>query len=149
MRITTKAYGQTDVDERQILVFPRGLLGFEQFQRYALLDASQQPFYWLQSVDMGDIAFILIDPHVFRPDYSADPAEDDLGDLELESPADLLVFAVVTIPENQLKMTANLQGPILVNRKKRIGRQIVSLNPNWHVRHPILEELAQVKEVRC
>jgi flagellar assembly factor FliW len=149
MRITTKAYGQADIDERQILNFPRGLLGFEQFQRYALLNASQQPFYWLQSVDMVDIAFILIDPHIFRPDYSAEPSEGDLADLELESQADLLVFAVVTIPESQLKMTANLQGPVLVNRKKRIGRQIVSLNPNWRTRHPILEELAQIKEVKC
>jgi len=55
------------------------------------------------------------------------------------------VFSIVTIPENQNRMTANLQGPLLINRKKRIGRQSISLNPEWRVRHVIVDELAALR----
>ncbi|MCX7788605.1 MAG: flagellar assembly protein FliW [Spirochaetes bacterium] len=146
MKIVTKAYGPLEIDERQVIQFPYGLIGFEQFKVFALLDASQQPFYWLQSLDVPEIAFVLINPLVFRPDYTPDVAEEDLEDLQLEKPDDLLVFCIVTIPENQNRMTANLQGPVLINRKKKIGRQSISLNPSWKVKHVILDELAALKD---
>ncbi|HOV39585.1 MAG TPA: flagellar assembly protein FliW [Spirochaetales bacterium] len=146
MQIRTKAYGPLEIDERQILQFPYGLIGFEQFKTFALLDAAQQPFYWLQSLDIPEIAFILINPLLFRPDYTPDVEKEDLEELELESPEDLLVFTIVTIPENQVRMTANLQGPILINRKRKIGRQSISLNPNWQVKHVIMDELAGLRD---
>ena len=69
MRVETKPYGLIDVDERQQILFPFGILGFEQLKKYVLLDAQQQPFYWLQSMDVVDVAFVLINPRIFRPDY--------------------------------------------------------------------------------
>ena len=72
MRVKTKAYGEIDADERQLVSFPAGLLGFEKFKDYILLDARQKPFFYLQSIDVPDLAFILIDPFLFRPDYSLD-----------------------------------------------------------------------------
>ena len=145
MRITTKAFGDIEIDERQVLYFPNGIIGFEQLKDYAFLDAAQQPFYWLQSLDDAEIAFILIDPHIFRPNYSPDVAEEDIEELSLESAEDLLVFAIVTIPEDQNRMTANLQGPLLFNRKTRRGRQSISLNQNWQLKHFILDELAALR----
>jgi flagellar assembly factor FliW len=145
MHITTKAYGNVEIDDRQVLSFPQGIIGFEQFKNYALLDTAQQPFFWLQSLDVTEIAFVLISPAVFRPDYTPDVPPEDIEELALESPDDLLVFAIVTIPENQNRMTANLQGPVLVNRKTRTGRQSISLNPAWQLKHLILDELAALK----
>ena len=60
MRVETKPYGVMDLDERQKIFFPYGILGFEQLKHYVLLDAKQPPFYWLQSLDMPDIAFPLL-----------------------------------------------------------------------------------------
>jgi flagellar assembly factor FliW len=145
MHISTKAFGDIEIDDRQVLSFPHGIIGFEQFKQYALMDAAQQPFFWLQSLDVAEIAFVLISPHIFRPDYTPDAAPEDMEDLCLEDPADLLVFAIVTIPENQNRMTANLQGPILVNRKTRTGRQSISLNPAWQLKHLIMDELAVLR----
>ena len=48
MKVATKAYGLIDVNEQQRITFPHGLLGFESFKEYVLLDAGRQPFYWLQ-----------------------------------------------------------------------------------------------------
>ncbi|MDR3201204.1 MAG: flagellar assembly protein FliW [Spirochaetales bacterium] len=145
MHINTKAYGNVEIDDRQVLSFPHGIIGFEQFKTYALLDTAQQPFYWLQSLDVVEIAFVLISPVVFRPDYTPDVAPEDIEDLSPESPEDLLVFAIVTIPENQNRMTANLQGPLLINRKTRMGRQSISLNPSWQLKHFIMDELAALQ----
>ena len=52
MKIQTKIMGQIDIDDRQILDFPEGIIGFETFKSYALLDAPQKPYFYLQSLDM-------------------------------------------------------------------------------------------------
>jgi flagellar assembly factor FliW len=145
MRINTKAYGNVEIDERQVLFFPHGIIGFEQFKNYALLDAAQEPFYWLQSLDVVEIAFVLISPGVFRPDYTPEAPQEDMEELAPQDPEDLLVFAIVTIPENQNRMTANLQGPILINRRTRTGRQSISLSQKWQLKHFILDELAALQ----
>jgi flagellar assembly factor FliW len=145
MLINTKAYGNIEIDERQTLSFPHGIIGFEQFKNYALLDTAQQPFFWLQSLDAAEIAFVLISPPVFRPGYTPDVPPEDIEELAPESPDDLLVFAIVTIPEDQNRMSANLQGPVLINRKTRTGRQSISLNPTWQLKHYIMDELAALQ----
>ena len=61
--------------------------------------------------------------------------------MEAESEEGLLVFAIVTIPANPKEMTANLQGPLIINPLKRIGRQAVSLSDKYRVKHIILEEM--------
>ena len=43
MRIQTKIMGELDVDDRQVIDFPDGLIGFKKFTSYALLDAPQKP----------------------------------------------------------------------------------------------------------
>lgn len=46
-------------------------------------------------------------------------------------------------------MTANLQGPLVINRKTRVGRQCISNNPKWGIRHLILEEMKVVRQGTC
>ncbi len=149
MRIKSKFYGDIEVSEKQILEFPEGIPGFEHLRRFALMDAQQPPFYWLQSLEVTEIAFALINPRIFRPAYDPGIPEEDMEELGLEDPEDLLIFAIVTIPENQRDMTANLQGPLLINRKSRKGRQFISANPEWKVRHRVLDELAAVRSEPC
>ena len=151
MKVNTKPYGLIDVDQRQKIHFPSGILGFENLKNYVLLDALQQPFYWLQSMDVQEIAFVLIEPYIFRPDYSPDVSSSELEEIQLspDSTDEMLVFTIVTIPEEQREMTANLQGPIIINRTLHIGRQCISENENWKTRHKIMEELSQVRNSAC
>ncbi len=146
MKIRTKAYGDMEIAERQRIIFPRGIFGFEELREFALLDASQPPFYWLQSLQRVEIAFVLIDPRFFRPDYSPDVDPAELEEIEIRGPEEMLLFAIVTIPEDSSRMTANLQGPLLINRRTSVGRQCISANPQWGVRHIILEELALARK---
>ena len=149
MTVKTKPFGTIEVDERQKLYFPYGILGFENLMNYVLLDAAQPPFYWLQSLDEPDMAFVLIDPTFFKPDYTHDLPQEDLEEIGLAAGDDQLVFAIVTIPEDRTLMTANLQGPVIISKKNKLGRQSITANPRWSVRHYILEELAAVKDRAC
>jgi flagellar assembly factor FliW len=145
MRVKTKAYGEIDTDERQHVLFPAGLLGFEKFKNYVLLDAPQKPFFYLQSVDVPDLAFILIDPFLFRPDYSVDVNDESLGEIGVSRPEEALVFSIVTVPGEGGPATANLMGPLIVNKANRLGMQAVLADPRWRVKHDIMAELAASK----
>jgi len=142
MKIRTKPYGEMEIEDRQRIIFPRGVFGFEELREFALLDASQPPFYWLQSLQRAEVAFVLIDPLFFRPDYTPDIDPSELQEVDIRSPDDMLLFSIVTVPEDSSRMTANLQGPLVINRRTSVGRQSISMNPQWGVRHAILEELA-------
>ena len=144
MEINTKAYGTINIDEKQIIHFPSGLFGFESLRDFALLDAQQQPFFWLQSLEIEQIAFILINPLIFRDDYEPFIVESELQEIGIENKDDenSLLFSIVTIPTDQSRMTANLQGPVVINKDTKIGRQFISTSPDWKVRHNIIEELA-------
>lgn len=151
MEINTKAYGTIEIDDKQILKFPTGLFGFETLHDFALLDAEQQPFFWLQSLDVEQIAFILINPLIFRSDYEPSVVDDELQDIGLSGKDDenLLLLSIVTIPEDQNQMTANLQGPVIINKITKMGRQFISTCPEWKVRHNIIEELSSERNNSC
>ena len=141
MKVATKANGIIDVDERQRITFSQGLLGFESLKDYALLDAERQPFYWLQSLDNPQVAFVLINPFIFRPDYEASIDNEELKTIGISDPASALIFSIVTIPAES-PMTANLQGPLVINRDTRCGLQAVLTDPRWKTKHDIMAEYA-------
>jgi flagellar assembly factor FliW len=146
VKVATKAYGLIDVDERQKIIFPQGLLGFEHLKEYVLLDAERQPFYWLQSVDVEQVAFILINPFLFRADYEANIDDGELKLIGIENGVSTLTFSIVTIPADGSPMTANLQGPLIINRDTRFGIQAVITDPRWKTRHDIMAELSTARK---
>jgi len=145
VKVQTKAFGQVDVDEHQKVVFPSGLFGFENYQEYVILDAEQQPFFWLQSVDSEAIAFVLINPFLFRPDYEMDIHNEDVVPIGITDPAKALIFSIVTIPGDGSPMTANLQGPLIINRENHQGIQAVLTDSRWKTKHDIVAELSAAK----
>lgn len=142
MRIQTKIMGELDIDERQVIDFPDGLIGFRKFTSYALLDAPQKPYFYLQSMELAELGFILLDPFLFRPDYSLDVADEAMGSLGVQGPDDALVLALVTVPLDGGPVTANLMGPLVIGRKARRGAQVVLTDPKWLTKHDVMAELA-------
>jgi flagellar assembly factor FliW len=142
LTVVTKAYGTIDVDERQKLLFPSGLFGFEALRSYVMLDAERQPFFWLQSTESAAAAFIMISPFLFRPDYELNIGDDELSDIGISSPKSALVFSIVTVPSDGGPMTANLQGPIVINPGVRLGKQLILNDPRWKTKHDVIAELS-------
>jgi flagellar assembly factor FliW len=145
LRVVTKAFGAVEVDERQSITFPAGLYGFEQERSFVLLDGKQKPFYWLQSVQQASVAFVVLDPFSFRPDYEIDITDAERESIGLDSPQQALPFVIVTIHPSGL-LTANLQGPVVVNRHNHLARQVILTDPRWKTRHDVLAELRAAKE---
>ena len=141
--IRSRVFGEITVSEKQHISFPDGILGFEFIKEYYLLDIDGSPFYSLQAAGEAEIAFILIQPGTFMQDYRLAIGSADLETLGVKDASELLDFAIVTVPENTAEMTANLQGPIVINKKTRVARQIISMNEDYCTKHPILSALQQ------
>ncbi len=145
--IETKPFGKMVIDERQILDFPDGILGFENYTQFALIEENQEsPFKWLQSLTELDLAFIVIQPDLFAPDYRPVLGQEDLDGIGLISLDEAVVMTIVTIPnDNPQKMTANLQGPVVINPKNGKAKQFISKNENHPVRKMILDSAPMEK----
>ena len=141
MEIITKTLGTITVDEAQVISVPEGFYGFESYHRFALIDAEQKPFIWIQSLDEPSLAFIAIDPVIFRSDYELDIDDEVLKPLEIASPSDVVVFALVTIPADGSPITANLQGPLIINKKNKKAMQLVVGGEKWKTKHDIVAEM--------
>jgi flagellar assembly factor FliW len=141
VKVQTKAFGPIEVEERQSVVFPQGLFGFEELRDYVLLDTEKPPFYWLQSVDKEQVAFIVINPFLIRPDYELNIGSEELAEIGIDTPEKTLILAIVTIPPDG-PMTVNLQGPLAINRDTRQGKQAILADSRWKTRHDIMAELA-------
>ncbi|MCL2184627.1 MAG: flagellar assembly protein FliW [Treponema sp.] len=140
MKVDTKAYGLIEIDDKQKLTIPNGLFGFEDYKDYIIMDAEQEPFVWLQSVEVPEIAFILINPFVFRKDYIIHLSDDEQNQIGLTSPENALTFVIVTIPQDGGPMTANLQGPIVINKNNMNAMQAVLTDSRWRTKHDIMAE---------
>jgi flagellar assembly factor FliW len=145
VKVATKPYGLIEVDERQKIHFPKGLFGFEGIKDYLLLDADRQPFYWLQAREVEQLAFILINPFLFRPDYELNIDDEELKAVGITSVDKALVFSIVTMLSGS-PMTANLQGPLVINRDTHIGLQAILSDSRWKTKHDVMAELAAVRQ---
>ncbi len=127
--VSSIVFGELDLPETSIIAFREGLHGFEAHKRFALVPAAREGLYWLQSLAHRDIAFLLVDPFVASDGYEIDLGVTEREALDLNSPDDVLVLAIVTMsPTSGDLPTANLRGPIVFNVSARVGKQIVTSN---------------------
>lgn len=143
IKVKTTRFGEIEVRDEDLLELPAGLIGFPELKRYVLLDHDSKgsPFKWLQSLDDGSIAFVLINPLLFKADYVVEVTEAEVSDLDLKSEDDAVISVIVTIPSNPQNMTSNLKAPLVFNLKNRRGKQLVLSNAAYQTRHNIMEEV--------
>jgi len=139
MRIDSKEFGSVDIDQKQILHFAHGIYSFEDHKEWALLDTPQKPFYVMQSLSDAQISFILINPYLICDTYMLDIMESDIDLIGNPQAEALLVFTIVTIRRHPRMISANLAGPILINRHLRCGVQAIQQDTKWDTRFPIGE----------
>lgn len=142
MKVNTTRFGELKVDKNDIIIFNEGILGFENLKKYFIVDPGDSTLIlWLQSLEEPSIAFPIIEPRIFQPDYTVQLVPMELNSLELESLNKAKSYAVLTIPEKLSEMTANLKAPLVINAEKNIGRQIVLQNNKLSVKHEMYKEL--------
>ena len=145
MRVETCRFGELEINPETIISLDEGLFGFAHAKRYCLLEHTpESPFRWLQSVEQPEIAFVVIDPLGFFPDYVVEIADPEAEALRLASPDDAAILNIVTIAENYQDTTVNLLAPLVINTKTRKAKQLVLANEAYGTKHR-LTEAAQAK----
>ncbi len=146
MEVKTKSNGIVNVKDDQLVVFPEGLLGFEQFTKYALIDSEYEPFIWLQSTEESNLAFLMIDPFLISSDYVADIDDATLKSIGVVSPEDIIIMTLVTIPKDGSAITANFLGPVVINKKNKKCLQVILNDNRWTTKFNIVEALKKKGE---
>lgn len=137
MIIQTSRFGQLEVDSKRLIRFAEGVLGFPQQKEYALIQTGQgSGFYWLQAVEVPDLAFVVCDPRLFVADYQVPVKLEELEGIELTNPEQAQVFVIVNKVDDLL--TGNFQGPLVVNVANRKARQLVLSDKRYATRHPLM-----------
>lgn len=141
MEIMTKAKGKMDISEENLLTIPEGLFGFEEYTKFALVDSDYEPFIWLQSTENPNLAFLIVDPFLISSIYETDIDDDTLVKIGITKPEDIIIMTIVTVPNNGAPITANFQGPIVINKKNHQCMQVILNDNRWSTKVNIIEAL--------
>lgn len=132
-------FGELNIDSSKVITFPKGIPGFEANTRWTLFheldDKGEQingVVTHLQSMDDGLISLPLTNPNLFGFNYELVLTNEEVDELKLEEPGDLLVLVTLSDKTHIEKtseelptaeMFANISAPILINVKSHIGMQ--------------------------
>src|SRR5262249_41450356 len=123
--------------EDDIVTIPEGLLGFRSFTHYILLpDLVVMGLSWLQSMTAPELAFALVAPPLAVADYKVEIRQGDRLALELDDERSALIYVILNRAEGG-GLTVNLQGPLVFNPVRRLGRQLVLTSSRYPVRYPL------------
>ena len=139
-----------EVPNSKDLEFTKGLLAFEDYRKFTIVDSEQKdfPFKLLQSLEEDSLGFIITDPFVFDPDYDFEIGEDILQELQIEEPEEIMVYVLLVITENAEEITANMVAPVIINSTKMLARQVILEDGDYSARYRIFgNEPAESKAV--
>lgn len=137
MEIETTRFGRMEVNAERIITFSKGLLGFPEHTRYALIQTGEENyFFWLQSLEDPSLAFVVTDPGIFFKDYEFALKEETQQSLGMTDPSYSQIFVICNRVGEWL--TGNLQGPLVVNAQNRLAEQVVLNDKKWTTRQPLL-----------
>ena len=141
MKIDTKAKGEMDIPEDNLISVPEGIFGFEDYTKYALIDSDYEPFIWLQSTENKDVAFLIVDPFLICSTYETDIDDETLSKIGIKKPEYIIIMTIVTVPSKGKKITANFAGPLVINKNSRECMQVILNDNRWSTKVDIMEML--------
>ena len=105
---SNRELGTFEYEEKHVIQFPEGIIGFEELKRYIVVDdVDSEPFRWLVSIEDPDLIFPLLDPGLVRKDYTS----------MLPSGSARTVFLIASLKESPDESTVNLRSPILIDER--------------------------------
>lgn len=135
-----------DVPPSNEIQLPQGIIGFGAYKRAELLYLPDHlPFLWMKMFSATDsLHFIVIEPGGIIPGYEPEIFDEDAEQLGIVEPSQAMILNIVTLrSQNPVEATVNLIGPLIVNRRTRLGRQLVISNYSRYSAHHSLVEHAQ------
>ena len=129
--------------EKQILketyTFAKGIPGFEELKTFDL-QQHDEVFSLFSSVKEPAVAFVTVNPFDFHPEYEFELSPENVEDLGVTDPDDVGVRCIVTLHDEIRNATANLLAPIVFNKQKKIGKQIVLQDTEYTTKHALWKD---------
>ena len=146
MKVETTKFGIVEVPEDKVITMSEGMMGFPDKKRFCIIPHKKDsPFFWYQCLDDPELAFVITNPWLFKPDYhiDVDPAIQAMGLDGHDEDTSLECYVTVTIPKGEPeKMTANLIGPIVICPQTGQAVQMVLANEAYSHKHPLVGKAA-------
>ena len=140
MHVSTRRFGEIDIPRDKIITMAKPILGFESLSGFCLIEADEMaPFMWLQAIEDPNVAFIVVNPRVFFPDYRIEVNRNELAELKIARVEDVETYVVATVPGDPKKISVNLQGPVIINTANNLAKQLVMVNSDYKVKHFLMD----------
>ena len=148
--IHTVRFGDFEVEEKSIVHFAQGIPAFEDEHEFVLIPYdAESPYLFLQSCQTPDLAFLMTSPYLFFKDYEFEIDDATEKKLGLQSPEDVAVYVLLTIPGGSIKdMTANLMAPVIINQNTLDAAQLVLEKSPYQTKHRLFQQDGAGKEAR-
>ena len=144
-KIYTSRFGELEVDEKKIVYFKDGIPAFETEHEFVILPYEEEsPYYFMQSLNTPDLAFLLTIPFLFFNDYSFEIDDATVNELGIKNQDDVFYYSMVTIPNGSIRyMTANLLAPIVLNGENMQAKQVVLEQSTYTTKHRLFPDSAK------
>ena len=143
MKVTTRVFGEIDIDDDKIIHFQGGIVGFPDLTDFALVHDAEKggdtPVRWMQSLQEPNFAMPVMDPLAVCPDYNPVVEDELLKPIGELNPESVLVLVTLTVPKDIKQMSVNLQAPFVINADERKACQIIVDSDKYPVRFPIYD----------
>jgi len=126
MHIESTRFGKLDIDERKVIAFPKGLIGFPEEQSFVMVHSkSTDTVAWLQSTRTPNLALPVVSVHQFAPNYPDVPLDAAAERAGLDGSPEDMAALVVLCATPGVPATVNLQAPIIVDAANWTGVQTI------------------------
>lgn len=140
MLINSHRFGSLEIPDNKIISMARPVLGFEKLGQFCLIEREEfWPFLWMQSVDDPAVAFIVVNPVLFKNDYRIEINPNEISELEATAAELIETYVIANVSDDWKLMTINLQGPILINTSNNKAKQLVLMNSEYKVQQTVFE----------
>ena len=125
MKTIQTRFGEVSYDPDKTIHFPKGLLGFEHLREFIVMPSdNEDPMLCIQSTEDPMVAFLLVDPTLFFPDYRVFPDDSASQVLGIASEDQCFVLSTITVHSDG-RISINLLAPVLYAPKTDRALQIV------------------------
>lgn len=142
----SNVYDMIKNNDDQVITFVDGIPGFNDKKGFLFLSSKEKwPFIIMQSVEEKKLAFITISPWKIHEDYEFEISDVVKNKLKIETSKDVMILVICTVRNKLKNMTANLAAPVVINYKKRLGKQVVLEDTDYKVRHSVFPAQSELE----
>ena len=141
-KVHTVRFGEIEVEEEKIVHFKDGIPAFEEEHEFLIIPYDDEsPYYFMQSLQTPELAFLITTPFIFFPEYVIEIDDETVKELNIKNQEDVMLYSLITIPNGSVRyMTANLLAPVVLNTDNMQAKQIVMEKTRYTTKHRLFPE---------